>query len=50
VVNYIAAVENISFEKALVKISTTVTSWNESLKNGAVVFENIEESSEEIEF
>ena len=41
VVNYIAAVENISFEKALVKISTTVTSWNESLKNGAVVFENI---------
>jgi len=41
VVNYIAAVENISFEKALVKISATVTSWNESLKNGAVVFENI---------
>ena len=41
VVNYIAAVENISFEKALVKISTTVASWNESLKNGAVVFENI---------
>ena len=41
VVSYIAAVENISFEKALVKISATVTSWNESLKNGAVVFENI---------
>ncbi len=40
-VNYIAAVENISFEKALAKISASVTSWNESLKNDAVVFENI---------
>ena len=41
VVSYIAAVENISFEKALAKINASVTSWNESLKNGAVVFENI---------
>ena len=41
VVSYIAAVENISFEKALAKISASVASWNESLKNGAVVFENI---------
>ena len=41
VVSYIAAVENISFEKALAKINASVASWNESLKNGAVVFENI---------
>ncbi|MDA9092381.1 SPOR domain-containing protein [Polaribacter sp.] len=41
VVSYIAAVENISFEKALAKINASVTSWNESLKNGAVIFENI---------
>ena len=41
VVSYIAAVENISFEKALTKINASVASWNESLKNGAVVFENI---------
>ena len=41
VVNYIASVENIPFEKALVKINASVASWNESLKNGAVVFENI---------
>ena len=41
VVSYIAAVENISFEKAIAKINASVTSWNESLKNGAVVFENI---------
>ena len=41
VVSYIAAVENISFEKALAKMYASVTSWNESLKNGAVIFENI---------
>ncbi|MDC1514572.1 SPOR domain-containing protein [Polaribacter sp.] len=41
VVSYIAAVENISFKKALAKINASVASWNESLKNGAVVFENI---------
>ncbi|MEN8914043.1 MAG: SPOR domain-containing protein [Polaribacter sp.] len=41
VVSYIAAVENISFEKALAKINASIASWNESLKNGAVVFENI---------
>ncbi|MDB9887949.1 SPOR domain-containing protein [Polaribacter sp.] len=41
VASYIAAVENISFEKALAKINASVASWNESLKNGAVVFENI---------
>ncbi|MDA9339464.1 SPOR domain-containing protein [Polaribacter sp.] len=41
VVNYIASVENISFEKALAKISTSVASWNETLKNDSVVFENI---------
>lgn len=41
VVSYIAAVENISFEKALAKINASVASWNESLKNGAVVIENI---------
>jgi len=40
-VNYIASVENISFEKALAKINTSVASWNESLKNDALVFENI---------
>jgi hypothetical protein len=40
-VNYIASVENISFGKALAKISASVASWNESLKNGAVVFESI---------
>tara|TARA_B110000091_G_scaffold212038_1_gene257857 strand:+ start:1889 stop:2770 length:882 start_codon:yes stop_codon:yes gene_type:complete len=40
-VNYIASLENISFEKALAKISASVASWNETLKNDAVVFENI---------
>ena len=40
-VNYIASVENISFEKALAKINTSVASWNESLKNDTLVFENI---------
>ena len=40
-VNYIASVENISFEKAIAKISESVSSWKETLKKEALVFENI---------
>ena len=40
-VNYIASVENISFEKAIAKISTSVSAWQETLKKESLVFENI---------
>ena len=40
-VNYIASVENISFEKAIIKINEAVCSWEETLKNKQVVFDNI---------
>lgn len=40
-VNYIASVENISFEKAIIKINEAVSSWEETLKNKQVVFDNI---------
>lgn len=40
-VNYIASVENISFESALLKIRSSISSWNEALKNDSVVFDNI---------
>ena len=39
--NYIASVENISFEKAIIKINEAVSSWEETLKNKQVVFDNI---------
>tara|TARA_B100000767_G_scaffold269685_1_gene291887 strand:- start:330 stop:1205 length:876 start_codon:yes stop_codon:yes gene_type:complete len=40
-VNYIASVENISFEKAIIKINETISSWEEILKHKQVVFDNI---------
>jgi hypothetical protein len=40
-VNYIASVENISFEKAIAKINASVSLWQETLKNDEVVFNNI---------
>ena len=39
--NYIASVENISFEKAIIKINETISSWEEILKHKQVVFDNI---------
>ena len=39
--NYIASVENISFEKAIIKINEAIFSWEETLKNKQVVFDNI---------
>jgi hypothetical protein len=40
-VNYIASVENISFEKAIAKINASVATWQETLKSESLVFDNI---------
>jgi len=39
--NYIASVENISFEKANATILETVSEWNTAIKTEAVVLENV---------